>query len=101
MSEKPHTCDENCVCADHGTPLIYWPAGDDHACQDVRCRFGHGVNAVEVAPFPFPLAEPMPEPVLLTRPCGCTSMITEPDRPPIQFSWCDQHDPGYESEGKQ
>jgi hypothetical protein len=50
--------------------------------------------------FPFPLAEPSPEPVMVTRPCGCTSMVIEPEDPdakPVQISWCVQHDPGYES----
>ena len=37
-----HECDETCVCPVHGTPLIYHPAGDDHACQDVTCEHGHG-----------------------------------------------------------
>ncbi len=26
------------------TPLIYWPAGDDHACQGVKCRYRHGMR---------------------------------------------------------
>jgi hypothetical protein len=26
--------------------LIYWPAGDDHVCQEVSCEFGRGVNDV-------------------------------------------------------
>jgi hypothetical protein len=37
-----HVCDERCVCPIHGTDLIYWPAGDDHACQDQDCVFGRG-----------------------------------------------------------
>lgn len=40
-------CDEHCVCPVHGTPLIYWPAGDDHACQDVDCRYGHGMKSAD------------------------------------------------------
>lgn len=51
--------------------------------------------------FPFPLAEPRPEPVMITRSCGCTSMIMEPDDRPVQVSWCDSHDPGYEPPGQQ
>ncbi|MGW3246523.1 hypothetical protein [Streptomyces sp. NPDC001070] len=39
----PHQCDELCVCPVHKTPLIYWPAGNDHACQDAECRYGHGM----------------------------------------------------------
>ncbi len=38
-----HSCDERCTCPRHGTPLIYWPAGDDHACQDPECEYAHGV----------------------------------------------------------
>jgi len=37
-----HVCGIACICPVHGTPLIYWPAGDDHACQDVDCEYGHG-----------------------------------------------------------
>ena len=46
LTGLPHRCTAACVCPVHGTPMIYWPAGDDHACQDVDCRFGHGVRAV-------------------------------------------------------
>jgi hypothetical protein len=35
-----HRCAEECVCPIHGTPLIYWPHGNDHVCQDVDCRYG-------------------------------------------------------------
>ena len=62
-----------CICTDD------WHYGPDHS-------------------FPFPLAAPQPEPVMVTRPCGCTSMITEPEARPIQVSWCDEHDPGYEAQ---
>jgi hypothetical protein len=41
---RDQQCDERCVCPVHGTPLIYWPAGEDHACQDVNCRYGHGMK---------------------------------------------------------
>jgi hypothetical protein len=37
-----HTCDRRCSCPIHGTQLVYWPAGDDHACQDIDCKYGHG-----------------------------------------------------------
>lgn len=46
--------------------------------------------------FPFPLAEPMPEPVMVTRPCGCTYMDIGGGSKPMQVSWCVTHDPGYE-----
>jgi hypothetical protein len=39
---KPHRCDETCLCAVHGTALIYSPAFDDHACQDSSCKYAHG-----------------------------------------------------------
>ena len=42
MASARHICDDHCTCPVHGTPLIYWPAGDDHACQDITCEFGHG-----------------------------------------------------------
>ncbi len=41
-SDPDHVCDDRCTCPVHGTPLIYWPAGDDHACQDITCEYGHG-----------------------------------------------------------
>lgn len=37
-----HVCDERCVCPIHGTPLYYSRVGDDHACQDINCEYGHG-----------------------------------------------------------
>jgi hypothetical protein len=33
----PHRCDERCVCPEHDLPLIYWPFGDEHACQVSSC----------------------------------------------------------------
>lgn len=42
MSDTRHACDDTCVCPVHGTPLIYAPAWDDHACQDITCEYGHG-----------------------------------------------------------
>jgi hypothetical protein len=42
LGRLPHTCADWCVCPVHGTPLIWWPAGQDHACQDVTCEYGHG-----------------------------------------------------------
>jgi hypothetical protein len=45
----PHRCDEWCVCPDHRTPLYYSPAQHDHACQDITCRYGHGMNGRPVA----------------------------------------------------
>ena len=40
-----HRCDEWCTCPIHRTPLIYWPAGNDHACQDPECEYAQGMRA--------------------------------------------------------
>jgi len=49
---RPHECDKRCACPVHGTQMIYWPAGDDHACQDVNCKYGHGCRPFGAfAPF--------------------------------------------------
>jgi hypothetical protein len=53
MTDPPHRCDDSCVCPIHGTPLYYWPAGDDHACQDPQCQHAHGVKD----PVPLPDVE--------------------------------------------
>lgn len=37
-----HVCNDGCMCPVHRTPLIYSPASDDHACQDIACEYGHG-----------------------------------------------------------
>jgi hypothetical protein len=37
-----HVCDDRCLCPVHGTPLLYAPSTDDHACQDVDCVHGRG-----------------------------------------------------------
>jgi hypothetical protein len=47
-----HTCDERCVCPRHGTPMIYWPRGGDHACQDADCMYGRGVRVAIGAELP-------------------------------------------------
>jgi hypothetical protein len=39
-----HRCDDECVCPIDGKPLIYWPAGNQHACQDPDCVNAHGLN---------------------------------------------------------
>jgi hypothetical protein len=40
---EPHVCDESCVCPVHGTELLYWPAGCQHACRDSDCVHAHGL----------------------------------------------------------
>ena len=52
MSE--HHCDERCVCPVHGTQLIYSLSGDEHACQDVNCKYGHGFEAVRLEELSHP-----------------------------------------------
>jgi hypothetical protein len=42
-NHRPHVCDDRCTCPVHDTPLIYSPTQDDHACQDVTCKHGHGI----------------------------------------------------------
>ena len=62
MNATVHRCGDECVCPIHGTQLVYWPAGNDHACQDPACQFGRGgwqpgyyytVRATGVADEPF------------------------------------------------
>lgn len=48
----PHACDDRCACPRHGTAMIYWPRGDDHACQDADCPYGHGVRTFIGATLP-------------------------------------------------
>lgn len=43
----PHRCDERCVCPTHQTPLLWWPAGKDHACQDADCEYSHGLRFIQ------------------------------------------------------
>jgi hypothetical protein len=50
VRDVEHRCTGACRCPIHGTPLIYWPAGDDHACQDADCKHGQGFKAVELPP---------------------------------------------------
>jgi hypothetical protein len=28
----------------HGTPLLYAPSRGQHACQDITCRYAHGLE---------------------------------------------------------
>lgn len=86
------SCGDGCDCLCLG---CLCRAQDDDETGDLACP-GPGA-APGAAGFPFPLADPMPEPVMVSRPCGCTSMVTDPGNPkPIQVSWCVDHDPGYE-----
>jgi hypothetical protein len=54
------------------------------------------IEPLQSGDFPFPLAEPRPAPVMVSRPCGCTSMVVDDVMKPMQVSWCVEHDPGYE-----
>ena len=42
-----HFCDDACVCPVHSRPLLYWPSGDEHACQDPDCRYAHGLETAQ------------------------------------------------------
>lgn len=46
--QTPHRCDEGCVCPVDGKPLLYWPVGGHHACQDPDCSNAHGVVEPDV-----------------------------------------------------
>lgn len=48
IEKEPHRCDDRCICPEHGKQLLYWPAGNEHACPDPECRFAHGYET-EVA----------------------------------------------------
>ena len=78
---------DNAMSESHQQLRQKWP---DDAYPDVS---GGGVPYPENS-FPFPLAESQPAPMMVTRPCGCTSMTV--DEQPVQVSWCEDHDPGYE-----
>ncbi len=48
-ADTGHTCDERCVCPDHGTPMYYWPRGNDHACMEMTCRYAGGLASYDAA----------------------------------------------------
>ena len=35
-------------CPEHGTPMVYWPAGDVFACSTWSCQYFHGVGAAKL-----------------------------------------------------
>lgn len=43
-SNLKHRCTARCVCPADGKPLLYWAKGDEHACLDADCRYGHGLE---------------------------------------------------------
>ena len=53
VTMMPHACDDGCVCPRHGTPLYYWPFGDDHSCQDYACPYARGIRAMVGATLDF------------------------------------------------
>jgi hypothetical protein len=57
---EPHRCDERCACPVDGTPLVYWPAGDDHACQDGGCVYAYGMADLELLTYLSPFIRPLP-----------------------------------------
>jgi hypothetical protein len=93
------------VATEHGT--VVWPNGGITGMELAGLRWtGQRVAPVpqtqkewrdagsSIAPFPFPLADPVPPPMLVTTPCGCTSM--DLDGQLVQVSWCVKHDRGYQ-----
>lgn len=70
-----HRCSAACACPHHGTPMIYWPRGDDHACQDVNCEYGHGVKKMLLAAdVALALDDDLPAVLSITCPrCGMTN----------------------------
>jgi hypothetical protein len=44
---QPHRCDDDCTCPVHGTPLLYAPASNEHACQDPDCEHAHGFDQLK------------------------------------------------------
>ena len=54
MTMMPHACDDGCMCPRCGTEMMYWPFGDDHACQDYTCPYAHGIRAMVGATLDFP-----------------------------------------------
>lgn len=41
---KPHKCTENCKCPEDGTKLLYNKHRDEHSCQDIKCKYGYGME---------------------------------------------------------
>lgn len=48
--QRRHRCTDRCRCPIHQTALLYWPAGDDHACQEADCEYAQGFKPIELAP---------------------------------------------------
>lgn len=46
--ERWHVCSELCVCPVHRTPLLHSRRWDTHACQDVECVHGSGLELGKV-----------------------------------------------------
>lgn len=45
MNGHEHFCDEDgCLCPVHETAMYYWPEGRVHACQDMDCEHGRGLD---------------------------------------------------------
>lgn len=41
MTPSRHSCDA-CFCPECGLPTFYAPYVDEHACLDIKCKYGHG-----------------------------------------------------------
>lgn len=44
--DATHRCDEHCTCPIHGTPWLYAPASNEHACQNPDCEYAAGVELI-------------------------------------------------------
>jgi hypothetical protein len=42
MTPSRHFCDAACFCPIDGLPLFYARSVDEHACFDIKCKYGHG-----------------------------------------------------------
>lgn len=50
-AERTHRCDESCVCPVHGNQMYWWPKGQEHACQNITCRYARGFEVRYMADF--------------------------------------------------
>lgn len=77
MIRRPHVCDDRCVCPTHDTPLLYWPAGDEHACQDRDCEHAHGMGSQSGPPWTHSFQHPAPEIVMVETEDGTLAMVEQ------------------------
>lgn len=45
MTQTPWKTEEEWLkCPIHSIDMIYWPHGAEYACQNIECKYGHGVT---------------------------------------------------------